>query len=129
MKLKFGEKRLTGKDKEIMEIWGSTDCYFADKEVLEIFDVTIEEFQDYLEDLYRRTPEVYLYFAECRKEMQRQRRFEEKIRTMDGNYLDEEFKWDRDQDFIKDGTKEFNIRKRRELSKSIDGEDYLENNR
>ena len=118
MRLKFGEKRLTGKDKKIMEIWGLTDCYFADKEVLEIFDVTIEEFQDYLEDLYRRTPEVYLHFTECRKEMQRQRRLEEKIRTMSGDYLDDEFAWDVEQEFINNnGTNNLEARRKSDLEK------------
>jgi hypothetical protein len=118
MRLKFGEKRLTGKDKKIMEIWGSTDCYFADKEVLEIIGISEDEFWLYLKDLYRREPEVYLYFAECRKEMQKQKRFEDNIRVLGGDYLDDDFAWNVEQEFINNnGTNSLDARRKSELEK------------
>lgn len=100
MRVKFGDKRITGKDKHIMEIWGSEDCYFANEEVLELTGMSKEEFQFYLEEFYRKEPEMYQYYADCRKENQKQRRFETKIKELSGDFLDDEFAWNRDQEFI-----------------------------
>ncbi len=83
-----------------MELWGADDCYFAEEEICQILGMSVADFRDWIRDFSIREPEMYSHFESCRRESAHQLKFENNIRNISGEYLDNEFQWNRDQEFI-----------------------------
>lgn len=124
MKEKFGDKRLLDEDKKIMTLFGSDDCYFAEEEICNILGWDVDKFRCWLKDFSEREPEMYTHFREVRRETSHQLKFENSVRQLSGEYLDEQFKWDRTQEFISNGTRELDIQRRQDKTKELNDDRY-----
>lgn len=130
MKEKFGDKMLLGEDKKIMILFGSDDCYFAEDEICKILGWDVDKFRGWLKDFSEREPEMYTYFRELRRETAHQLKFENKIRQLSGDYLDDTFEWNREQEFISNNTNVNSLFDGMKIKKSVeDGEYYSQDNR
>lgn len=130
MKEKFNDKWITEEDKKIMSIWGADDCYFPEEEIGLILAMTVEQLKDWLEDFSVREPEMYEYFRQCRKNFYSQKRYEDKVKSLSGDYLDIEFEWNREQEFITNNTNYSDVVTKRSMNKNVeDNKYYSDDNR